>query len=176
MCKNCFSKAHTFKDCIYKLKCRANSCGKRHHTLLHRQDQQQISISGGISHKKANLPKTTFLQVLPVKVSNGPQTVKVIALLNPTAFSPLGGPMCPHKKKKKVIALLGAGSTTTLMTSKLADQLQIKEVKKDLNISRAISEPVTVVSRLVSFSMSSKHHHNLLEIKNAWVVDTLNLP
>ena len=89
--------------------------------------------------------------MLPVKVSNGPQTVKVIALL-------------------------GAGSNTTLMTSKLTDQLQIKEVKKDLNISRAISEPVTVVSRLVSFSMSSKHHHNLLEIKNAWVVDTLNLP
>ena len=132
MCKNCFSKAHTFKDCIYKLKCRANSCGERHHTLLHRQDQQQISISGGISHKKANLPKTTFLQVLPVKVSNGPQTVKVIALL-------------------------GAGSDTTLMTSKLADQLQIKEVKKDLNIFRAISEPVTVVSRLVNLC-----HQNII--------------
>ena len=36
LCKNCFLKGHTTKDCIWKLKCRANSCGKKHYTLLHR--------------------------------------------------------------------------------------------------------------------------------------------
>ena len=55
----------------------------KHHTLLHRQDQQQVSINSSINHKKTNLPKTTtFLQVLPVKVSNGSQTVEVNALLD----------------------------------------------------------------------------------------------
>ena len=152
LCKNCFSRGHMTKDCICKLKCRVNSCGKKHHTILHRQDQQQASINSSISHKKTNLSKTTiFLQVLPVKVSNGSQTVEVNALL-------------------------GAGSEMTIMTSKLADELQIKGVKKDLNISSAIAEPVTVVSRLANFSLSSKHHPNQLEVKNAWVVDTLNLP
>ena len=38
--KNCFSKGDTTKACMCKLKCRANSCGKKYHTLLHRQDQQ----------------------------------------------------------------------------------------------------------------------------------------
>ena len=134
LCKNCFSKGHTTKDCICKLKCRANSSGKKHHTLLHRQDQRQVSISSSISHKKTNLPKTTiFLQVLPVKVSNGSQTVEVNALLD-------------------------TGSDTTIITSKLADELQIKGVKEDLNISSAIAEPVTVVSRLANSSLSSKHH------------------
>ena len=152
LCKNCFSKGHTTKDCICKLKCRANSCGKKHNTLLHRQDQQQVPINSSISHKKTNLPKTTiFLQVLPVKVSNGSQTDEVNALLD-------------------------TGSDTTIITSKLADELQIKGAKKDLNISSAIAEPVTVASRLVNFSLSSKHHPNHLEVKNAWVVDTLNLP
>ena len=61
--------------------------------------------------------------MLPVKVSNGSQTVEVNALLD-------------------------TGSDTTIMTSKLADELQIKGVKEDLNISSAIAEPVTVVSRL----------------------------
>ena len=89
--------------------------------------------------------------MLPVKVSNGSQTVEVNALLD-------------------------TGSDTTIMTSKLADELQIKGVKEDLNISSAIAEPVTVVSRLANFSLSSKHHPNQLEVKNAWVVDTLNLP
>ena len=141
LCKNCFSKGHTTKDCICKLKCRANSSGKKHHTLLHRQDQRQVSISSSISHKKTNLPKTTiFLQLLPVKVSNGSQTVEVNALLD-------------------------TGSDTTIITSKLADELQIKGVKEDLNISSAIAEPVTVVSRLVNFSLSSKHHPNQLEVK-----------
>ena len=89
--------------------------------------------------------------MLPVKVSNESQTVEVNALLN-------------------------AGSDTTIITSKLADQLKIKGVKKDLNVSSAISEPVTVVSRLVNFSLSSKNHPKLLEVKNASVVDTSNLP
>ena len=152
LCKNCFLKGHTTKDCICKLKRKANSCGKKHHTILYRQDQRQVSINSRISHKKTNLPKTTIsLQVLPVKVSNGSQTVEVNALLH-------------------------AGSDMTIITSKLADELQIKGVKKDLNISSAIAEPVTVVSRLVNFSLSSKHHPNWLEVKNAWVVDILNLP
>ena len=69
-------------------------------------------------------------------------------------------------------ALLVAGSDSTLITSKLSDQLQIKGVKKDLDISNAISEPATVVSKLVSFSLSSNYHPNLLEVENAWVVDT----
>ena len=46
----------------------------------------------------------------------------------------------------------------TIIISKLADELQIKGVKKDLNISSAIAEPVTVVSRLANSSLSSKHH------------------
>ena len=75
-------------------------------TLLHRQEQQQVSINSSISHKKTNLPKTTiFLQVLPVKVSSGSQTAEVNALLD-------------------------AGSGTTIITSNLADELQIKGVKK----------------------------------------------
>ena len=51
-------------------------------------------------------------------------------------------------------ALLVAGSDSTLITSKLSDQLQIKGVKRDLDIPSAISEPVTVVSKLVSVSLS----------------------
>ena len=149
LCKNCFSKDHTTAYANYF---RANSCGKKHNTLLHRQDQQQVPINSSISHKKTNLPKTTiFLQVLPVKVCNGSQTVEVNAFFD-------------------------TGSDTTIITSKLADELQIKGVKKDLNISSAIAEPVTVASRLVNFSLPSKHHPNQLEVKNAWVVDTLNLP
>ena len=94
------------------------------------------------------MPKITiFPQMLPVKVYNRSQIVQVSALLD-------------------------AGSDSTLITSKLAEQLQIKGVKKDLDISSAISEPVTVVSKLVSFSLSSKHHPNLLEFENAWVVHT----
>ena len=122
--------------------------GKNTPCRLHRQDQQQVSINSSINHKKNNLPKITiFPQVLPLKVSSRSQIVQVSALLV-------------------------AGSDSTLITSKLSDQLQIKGVKKDLDISSAISEPVTVVSKLVNFSLSSKHHPNLLEVENAWVVDT----
>ena len=89
--------------------------------------------------------------MLPVKVSNGSQTVEVTALLH-------------------------ACSDTATITSKLAVQLPIKGVKKDLNISSAISGPVNVVSKLVNFSLSIKLHSYQLKIKNVCADDTLNLP
>ena len=134
------------------MKCRADNCGKKHHTLLHRDNQNTATINSNTSNKTTKCPNvTTFLQVLPVKVCNGTNTIEVNALLE-------------------------SGSDTTLITSKLADQLKIKGEKKDLNISNAISKSVKVVSRLVNFSLASNHHPNPIEVRNAWVVDILNLP
>ena len=71
------------KDRICKWKCRANFCGKKRHTLLHQDNtQQQASINTSFSQKIQKVDSTTFVQVIPVKVSNDSKTSEVNALAN----------------------------------------------------------------------------------------------
>ena len=117
--------------------------------MLHQYNtQQQTSINITFSQQNEKVDSITFLQVLSVKISNGPKTLGVNALLD-------------------------SDSDATSITSKLAHQLQLKGEMKQLNISKAISKSIAVRSKLVTFSTSSRHH---LQVHNAWVVDILNLP
>ena len=93
----------------------------------------------------------TFLQVIPVTVIHGANTTVVNALLD-------------------------SGSDTTLITSELAKILKLKGKQRKLNIANAISTSVSITSNLVEFSICSSHHPDQIEVKNAWVVNSLNLP
>ena len=75
-----------------------------------------------------------------------------------------------------VNALLDSGSDTTLITSEFVKTLKLKGKQQKLNITSAISTSVSVTSKLVQFSICSTHHPDQIEVKNAWAVDSLNLP
>ena len=151
-CKNCFSKTHLLKDCICSMKCRVDGCGKKHDTQLHLESPQQATVN---SANKQDFTKPdqfhTFLQVITVTV-----IYDAIATV--------------------VTALLDSSSDTTLITSELAKNLKLKGKERKLNITSAISTSVSVTSKLVEFSICSTHHAGQIEVKNAWVVDSLNLP
>ena len=58
------------------------NCGKRHHTLLHEIKPPNPPKDGVTTNNlKANIDAKVYLQILPVKVSNGKRTVKTNALL-----------------------------------------------------------------------------------------------
>ena len=139
ICKNCFSKTHLLKDC--SIKCRVDGCSKKHHTLLHLESPHRATIN---STNKQDLTKPdkfhTFLQVIPVTVIHGANTTVVNALL-------------------------GSGSDTTLITSKLAKILKLKGTQRKLNIISAISASVSVTSKLVEFSICSSHQPDQIDKK-----------
>ena len=76
--------------------------------------------------------------------------------------------------RRIVNALLDSGSGTTLITSELAKTIKQEGKKQKLNITSALSKSVSVTSKLVEFSICSTHHPDQIEVKNAWVVDSLN--
>ena len=123
-------------------------CGKKHHTLLHLESPHQATIKQDFT-KPDKL--YTFLQVMPVTVIHGADT-------------------------RVVNTLLDSGSDTTLITSDLAEILKLKRKQRKLNITSAISKSVSVTSNLVEFSICSTHYPDQIEVKNAWAVDSLNLP
>ena len=66
-----------------------------------------------------------------------------------------------------VSVLLDSVSDTTLIASQLVKILKIKGKQRKLNIASAISTSFLVTSKLVEFSICSKHHPDQIEVKNA---------
>ena len=99
---------------------------------------------------KGNIDPKVYLQILPVKVSNGKRTVKTNALLV-------------------------AGADSTLIREHIAKQLDLHGSSRNLQIHNAFLKSKTVESKLVNFSVSSKDHPEKIDIKNAWAVPNLNI-
>ena len=91
-----------------------------------------------------------FLQVLPVKISNGNKSVTVNALF-------------------------ASGSDATLLAQNKASYLNLNGTEQLITFSNAISEKSKVKSKLIYFSLSSTLHPMRIKFKNVWVVDELNL-
>ena len=83
LCWNCLAKGHQMKECTSNVKCRINNCEKRHSKLLlETKPSNQPKDDVTRNNLKANTDRKVYLQILPVKVSNGKRTVKRNALLD----------------------------------------------------------------------------------------------
>ena len=162
LCYNFFSKGHNAKDCKSKYRCRVDSCNKRHHSLIHTDKEiksnqvateeiQSDSITCNKIYDRDKQNNLTYLQVLPINVSNGDKTFRANALLD-------------------------SGSDSTLISKTLADKLNLCGGERSLTITNVMSTKLKIKSKLVNFSVSSNFHPSRIEISNAWVVDNLNLP
>ena len=149
LCFNCLSNLHTVKDCRSKVSCK--ECRRRHHTLLHDASYSKEKSSEKGETKQSHhgrISKKTYLQILPVTVSNGNVSVKVNALLDP-------------------------GSDTTLISANLVDQLELQGTTQKLSITNVLTKKKVMNSKSVSFVLSSKESE--IRVDNAWVVDSLNI-
>jgi len=148
LCWNCLSKGHMIKECKSQYRCRTNNCNQRHHTLLH-FDKNEKSIQ--VSNIKTSLLNKTFLQILPITISNGSNHIQTNALLD-------------------------SGSNATLISREIARKLKIKGNQQiKLKIGNALLNPTNFESSLVNFEISSKCHPQKVQISNAFIVPTLDV-
>ena len=131
LCWNCLAKGHQNKECKSTVKCRITNCGKRHHTLLHEiKPPNPPKDDVTTNNLKANIDPKVYLQILPVKVSNGKRTVKTKDLLD-------------------------AGVDSTLIREDIAKQLGLHGSRRNLEIHNAFLKSKTVESKSINFSVSS---------------------
>ena len=84
---NCFAKGHNVKDCKSKYRCRIDNCNKRNHSLI--LTDKEIKSNQVVFEEIPNDPITcnkiynrdkqknlTYLQALPINVSNGDKTFR----------------------------------------------------------------------------------------------------
>ena len=81
LCWNCLAKGDILKNCESKDQCCVSNYNKRHHTLLHEgillgtNRVQQNSFNKSSTHK-------TFLQIVPVTISNGNRFIRTNVLVD----------------------------------------------------------------------------------------------
>ena len=109
LCWNCLSKKHAVKECKSKFSCSKDSCNKRHHILIHEdvkvKREENVTTNHVSQHDDSR--NKTYRQVLNVYISDRQTSI-------PTA------------------ALLDSGSDSTLISSGLADELNLQGKTKDI--------------------------------------------
>ena len=124
-------------------------CRKRHHTLLYEikkviasQSIAEKEVAQNNSIQSTAIQSKTYLQVLPVILSNDSYSVRTKALLD-------------------------CGEDSALFREDIAKILQLKGEQKPLKIQNAFLDSGQLESKLLNFTISSNHHPQKIQIPNA---------
>lgn len=144
LCLNCFSDQHGCRTCPSRFSCR--SCGGRHHTLLHKQRESSslpstpastastVTDAVTLSSAQPSVHNARFLHTVTVSMENDGHLVKARALLD-------------------------SGVAVSVITEKLATDLNLKRTLNPLPISGATGTTqckFTVAAELLSHDKSYK--------------------
>jgi len=154
LCFNCLSNTHQLKQCLSKRTCSVDGCGKKHNTLLHRvyPDQNPVKTTLQTTCNRTSLKSEhTFLQIIPVLLTNGQFSVKTNAILD-------------------------SGSDSTLIRTDTANALNLNGKHQPLKISNVMNQQVTLPSKKVSFMINCVDSNKSDVIEEAWVIDKLDVP
>ena len=99
-------------------------------------------------NEKSSENSHVFLQVLPVKISNGNKSVTVNVLF-------------------------ASASDYTLLAQNAASYLNLNGKEQSITFSNAVIQKSKVNSKLANFSLSSKLHPMRIKFENVWVVNNL---
>ena len=159
LCFNCLARGHVSATCPSDVRCGAENCGKRHHSLLHnskrvfpRHDddsREMTPTDDKLVGTAAAGRSQVLLQVVPIKVH---------------------GPAGSHPTR----ALLDLGSQVTLVTDDLCDRLGISGPANDLLLT-TVNGKERLRSRRVTLSIQSAANGEKHEIRDAQTTPTINV-
>ena len=151
LCFNCLSNNHLIKECQSKFACTKEGCGKKHHTLLHRDTITSTDTPGSAKTMQCSVSSQTFLQIVPVVLSNGQYSIKTNAVLD-------------------------SGSDSTLIRSDTAEALHLYGKKETLRMTNVLSKETSLQSKRVCFDLTSHDNATKEKLDNVWVIENLDVP
>ena len=145
-CQRCLSTYHSLADCRRQRPCGRNGCAEEHHALLH--DGSPRPATSGV-----------------MSASSEPYSV-----LMKTVVVELAGP----KGKKRCVAYLDEGSSLTLISRELVEELGLAEHHRDLNM-RTLSGVSKHSSSLVEVDVSNVRTGETFKLRDVFTLSSLSL-
>ena len=150
-CWNYLSKSRFVQNFNSHFRCKRDNYGQLHHTLLHETSPNPLSAIEQATINSHSVKSHTFLQIIPVTISNGSRTVTTNAFVD-------------------------SGSDLTLIIKGLAEKLNLDGASKTLKICNVLNSEMSYKSNLVNFFISSKQYPKVIPITNSWTVSGTDLP
>lgn len=165
LCYRCLAGQHKQSECPLKEGCKVKNCTfpLSHHSLLHLDvkpdspsDDKENEVSGTINqHATSSVPGRNFvmLKVVPVRV------------------------VTESGKEVTTYALLDTAAVSSMITSQLAQELQLQGTPERVSINTVVQNNHECVLPNVSFTVTSTTQDcPSFQVRRALVVDDLNVP
>ncbi|XP_062704069.1 uncharacterized protein LOC115264003 [Aedes albopictus] len=157
LCYNCLKQRHRVNDCQSDQGCKVQGCGRKHHSLLHPNDE----VRQNQPETRSQSPAATDKDSNPAQQErSGPCATTMCAqidlakrqvLLSTAVVLIVGHGGVPVKCR----ALLDSGSDSHVLSEKLANQLMLKKNRIDIPIS-GLNDIQTKVKYVVSTQIRSR--------------------
>ena len=145
-CQRCLSTYHSQAACRRQRPCGRNGCAEEHHVLLH--DGSPRPATSGVMSASSE-PHSVLMKTLVVE---------------------LAGP----KGKKRCVAYLDEGSSLTLISRGLVEELGLEERHRDLNM-RTLSGVTKHSSSLVEVDVSNVRTGETYRLRDVFTMSSLSL-
>ena len=155
LCDSCFSKGHVARFCRSSRICSSKACQKKHHLLLHQSCRlpEEPESRPTISQSTAGLTKAHSACAM---IESSEQ-----AYFHVTVFS--------TDRQISCYAFLDQGSTTTLRSQKLTDQLEVRGEKAHYAISTLNHTLKWHKGKQVSLEVSSLNGDQFLQLPDLYL-------
>ncbi|XP_052567192.1 uncharacterized protein LOC128093655 [Culex pipiens pallens] len=159
LCWNCFRSGHQSRNCLSRFTCQV--CHEKHHTLLHRDAPPKMSSTQAAPKKPSQQPiQSTSTSVDPAPSTSNPesqvslsvQSHRSTVLLETVALEVLG----QNGKKYPARALLDSASMCNFITKKLANTLNLRRKKVDIDVA-GIGESTKQIKCQLTATIQSKY-------------------
>lgn len=162
VCRNCLTRGHQAAQCASRFSCR--HCKQRHNTLLHKPSKD-VSASESETTPSARQQDTA---ASPVSTESPPGSAMCASTETETAAHSAEIPRTVQAlvvagcRQRKVRALLDSGSTLTLITTKLANDLQARLRRCETSISgyggSGVSRFIATITIAPPDLITTEHH------------------
>uniref|UniRef100_A0A0A1XQH6 Protein dopey-1 homolog n=1 Tax=Zeugodacus cucurbitae TaxID=28588 RepID=A0A0A1XQH6_ZEUCU len=151
VCLNCLSDTHEVKDCKSMFNCA--KCKQRHHTMIHRDQSEEIAQSPA-STDPTEISTKSHMASIKAKVSNVPTSQ---SMLLGTAMVTI----CHNENTFTVRALIDSGSEGTFITSSLQKRLNLTSRKVSARVSGLNNTVSGRVQTVCSITIGSPRNKGL---------------
>ncbi|XP_075150561.1 uncharacterized protein LOC142224663 [Haematobia irritans] len=176
MCRNCFSKVHTARNCKSKYAC--SICHKRHHTLLHKGEEapstQQSNPSSDLNPTSAPFPSTS--KTIQSTDSQSNNVIRSCFSTNSKAVL-LGTALvniCHNGVTYCARALVDSGSEATFISERLFNTLRLPFKRTCATISGLNNTVSASAQKLCSLTLGSTLDPSIAISASALVVPHLS--